>query len=112
MSDTSGAFNMELLTVLPPPAPSNGSADHAEYRQLVHTLRRFTEALREAVDAFERADGSLTETGNFYDRVSAFEAQLIYEALRKTHGNQVRAAQMLGLKVTTLNSMIKRLKVA
>jgi transcriptional regulator with GAF, ATPase, and Fis domain len=110
MSDTSNEFNLELLTVMPP-ASSNGSADHSEYRQLVHILRRFTEALRQAVDAFERADESLNESGNFYDRVSAFEAQLICEALRKTQGHQVRAAQLLGLKVTTLNTMIKRLKV-
>jgi transcriptional regulator with GAF, ATPase, and Fis domain len=109
MSGSSNGFNSRFLTVAP--GASNGSADHDECRQLVHALRRFTEALGQAVDAFEQVDGSQNETGNFYDRVSTFEALLISQALRKTQGHQRRAAQILGLRVTTLNTMIKRYKL-
>jgi len=44
----------------------------------------------------------------FYDEVSRFEADLIRQALVHTNGHQGRAARLLGLGVTTLNSMIKR----
>lgn len=44
----------------------------------------------------------------FYDEVRRFEADLIRRALILTDGHQVRAARLLGLGVTTLNSMIKR----
>lgn len=45
---------------------------------------------------------------DFYDEVRRFEADLIRQALILTDGHQVRAARLLGLGVTTLNSMIKR----
>jgi transcriptional regulator with GAF, ATPase, and Fis domain len=45
---------------------------------------------------------------DFYDAVSRFEIDLIKRALVQTGGNQVRAARLLKLNVTTLNSKIKR----
>lgn len=45
---------------------------------------------------------------DFYEEVSRFEIDLIKRALLKTGGNQVRAARLLKLNVTTLNSKIKR----
>ena len=42
------------------------------------------------------------------EEVRRFEINLIERALRRTGGNQVRAARMLGMKVTTLNSKIIR----
>jgi len=44
----------------------------------------------------------------FYEEVRRFEVALILEALRITRGCQSRAAALLGLNKTTLNSMIKR----
>ncbi len=44
---------------------------------------------------------------DFYDQVRKFETHLIKLALEKTGGNQARAARLLGLKATTLNSKIK-----
>jgi two-component system response regulator PilR (NtrC family) len=48
----------------------------------------------------------------FYDAVSRFERQLIETALRRAGGVQKRAAQILGLKPTTLNEKIKRLRIS
>jgi transcriptional regulator with GAF, ATPase, and Fis domain len=45
---------------------------------------------------------------DFYEEVSRFEIDLIKRALVQTGGNQVRAARLLKLNVTTLNSKIKR----
>jgi transcriptional regulator with GAF, ATPase, and Fis domain len=48
---------------------------------------------------------------DFYDEVSRFEIDLITRALLRTGGHQVRAAKLLNLKVTTLNSKIKHYKI-
>ena len=48
---------------------------------------------------------------NFYEEVRRFESDLIRRALVQTGGHQVRAARLLGLKVTTLNSIIKRYNI-
>jgi DNA-binding NtrC family response regulator len=44
---------------------------------------------------------------DFYEEVKRFEVDLIQRALSFTGGNQVRAARLLKMKVTTLNSKIK-----
>jgi len=57
-------------------------------------------------DAAPLADGV-----RFYDAVSRFERQLIEGALRRTGGVQKHAAELLGLKPTTLNEKMKRLGI-
>jgi DNA-binding protein Fis len=44
---------------------------------------------------------------SFYDEVSRFEIELIRRALEFTGGHQSRAAKLLGMNNTTLNSKIK-----
>ncbi len=44
---------------------------------------------------------------NFYDEVRRFEIELIRRALEQTNGHQSRAARLLGMNATTLNSKIK-----
>jgi len=44
---------------------------------------------------------------SFYDEVSRFEIELIRRALELTGGHQSRAAKLLGMNNTTLNSKIK-----
>lgn len=44
---------------------------------------------------------------DFYDEVQRFETHLIKMALSETGGNQAKAARLLGIKATTLNSKIK-----
>lgn len=48
---------------------------------------------------------------DFYDEVTEFEIGLIRRALMHTRGHQGRAARLLNLKVTTLNSKIKQYKI-
>jgi transcriptional regulator with GAF, ATPase, and Fis domain len=43
-----------------------------------------------------------------YDEVRRFEVNLIKSALSRTGGSQTQAARLLGVKLTTLNSKIKR----
>ena len=44
---------------------------------------------------------------DFYDEVRRFEIDLIRRALDQTGGHQSRAARLLGMNATTLNSKIK-----
>ena len=65
-----------------------------------------------AMEMMQKAEG--TSAGidigrgvNFYDEVKRFEVDLIRRALDQTGGHQSRAARLLGLNATTLNSKIK-----
>jgi DNA-binding NtrC family response regulator len=49
---------------------------------------------------------------NLQDEVHRFEAEMIRSALIRTGGRQRRAARLLGMKTTTLNSKIKRYQIA
>jgi transcriptional regulator with GAF, ATPase, and Fis domain len=51
---------------------------------------------------------SSAESVDFYGEVSHFEIDLIKRALRFADGHPGKAAQLLGLKATTLGAMIKR----
>jgi DNA-binding NtrC family response regulator len=48
---------------------------------------------------------------NFYEEVKRFEIDLIRRALEQTGGHQSRAARLLGLNATTLNSKIKNYNI-
>ena len=49
---------------------------------------------------------------DFYEEVTRFEIDLIKRALLQTGGHQMRAAKLLNLKVTTLNSKIKHYNIS
>ena len=49
---------------------------------------------------------------NFYDQVRRFEIDLIRRALEQTSGHQSRAARLLGMNATTLNSKIKTYNIS
>ena len=74
--------------------------------------------LREAAITLLREVESLASRQPHTDRnlglqeeVQRYETELIRAALQRTRGNQRRAAQLLGVKVTTLNCKIKRLGI-
>src|SRR6266545_2008745 len=49
---------------------------------------------------------------NFYEQVRRFEVDLIRRALEQTGGHQSRAARVLGMNATTLNSKIKTYRIS
>lgn len=57
------------------------------------------------------SDIDLARGVNFYDEVKRFEIDLIRRALEQTGGHQSRAARLLGLNATTLNSKIKNYNI-
>jgi len=65
-----------------------------------------------ARDMIKQTEGSSADIDigrgiNFYDEVKRFEIDIIRRALDQTGGHQSRAARLLGLNATTLNSKIK-----
>jgi PAS domain S-box-containing protein len=78
-------------------------------------LREISVALSAAVELLAESRREPTTTGldmargiDFYDEVGRFETNLIRRALELTGGNQKRAADLLGIKKTTINAMIRR----
>ncbi|MGB7067949.1 MAG: sigma-54 dependent transcriptional regulator [Pyrinomonadaceae bacterium] len=69
---------------------------------------------REIMNETEGAAGEIdiARGVNFYDEVKKFEIDLIRKALDQTGGHQSRAARLLGLNATTLNSKIKSYNIA
>ncbi len=59
----------------------------------------------------EKLSAPLKNELNLKDQIQSFQKRAIQEALRKTNGVQKKAANLLGIKPTTLNEMIKRLKI-
>ena len=77
-------------------------------RKSLSTLIDFTEALRTALEVLESPDVVNVDEGiDFYREVQRFEVALIERALGRTGGSQTKAARLLGLNLTTLNSKIK-----
>ena len=67
------------------------------------------ELAREMIKNSKGASGEIdiAQGIRFYDEVKRFEIDLIQRALEQTNGHQSRAARLLGLNATTLNSKIK-----
>ena len=61
----------------------------------------------EAAPAASGAGLDVSRGINFYDEVRRFEIDIIRRALEQTGGHQSRAARLLGMNATTLNSKIK-----
>ena len=75
----------------------------------VHSLRQMTvRLLHELHSLGEVRNMDVSEGIDFYNEVRRFEIDLIESALVHTGGHQRRAARLLNLKVTTLNSKIKQ----
>ncbi|MCS6873715.1 MAG: sigma-54 dependent transcriptional regulator [Pyrinomonadaceae bacterium] len=66
-------------------------------------VRNFNSAARKNGVSFSL---DISEGIDFYEAVKEFEINLIKQALEQTGGNQSRAARLLGLNVTTLNSKV------
>lgn len=74
----------------------------------LQVLKDLSDALSgalEAMDSFQPPD--VRQGISFYDEVRRFEIDLIRNALKITAGSQTRAAKLLHINPTTLNTKIK-----
>jgi DNA-binding NtrC family response regulator len=75
------------------------------------TRELLPEEMTSTAEAVVRLDELPDEGLPLKEAVADFERRLILKALKKTAGNQKRAAQLLQLNATTLNEKIKRLEI-
>ncbi len=92
---------------------ANGGGNGAAAHSNITALKELTLRLLREVQAITEVRTLSLEGGvDFYGEVSRFEVDLIKRALLQTAGHQGRAARLLNLKVTTLNSKIKHYNIA
>ena len=78
----------------------------------IHSLKVLALTLLREVEHLEEQDASGTPGAlNLQTEVHRFEAEMIRSALIRTGGRQRRAARLLGMKTTTLNSKIRRYQI-
>ncbi|MCB1519825.1 MAG: nitrogen regulation protein NR(I) [Hyphomicrobiaceae bacterium] len=98
---TGQIVDQELASLTPPPAP-DASSDANDLAELVE---------RYLAGYFASYGGELPPPG-LYDRViKQVEQPLLTAALVATRGNQIRAAELLGLNRNTLRARIKSLDI-
>jgi len=79
----------------------------------INVLRELTNALLEQVQSLNAPHQLKISNGiNLHEEVRRFEIEMIESALFYTGGHQRAAAQLLGLKPTTLNAKIKLYKIS
>lgn len=88
--------------------PANGHQDPPNAFRKIETLKDLTFRILREVQSMRDVDAPSIDSGiDFYAEVTRFEIDLINRALLYTGGHQGRAARLLNLKITTLNSKIK-----
>jgi DNA-binding NtrC family response regulator len=80
--------------------------------QKIENISALMSSLAAAVQDLEGTQvPPMNEDFDFYIEVRRFETRLINTALRLSGGSQVKAAQLLKLKATTLNAKMKTLNL-
>ena len=74
-------------------------------------LRQAALTLLREVESLASRQPQTNHKLGLHEEVQRYETELIRDALQRTHGNQRRAARLLGVKVSTLNCKIKRLGI-
>ena len=90
-----------------------GEEDSAQAERLpknvrIKVLKILTLTLLHELEAVGSAREATSQAFNLQNEVRHFEAELIRSALIMTGGRQRRAAKLLGMKVTTLHTKIRR----
>ena len=93
------------VSLEPPPRPSDVAIHN------LNSLREAAVTLLREVESLASLQTHTNDNLGLQEEVQRYESELIRQALQRTHGNQRRAAQLLGVKVSTLNCKIKRLGI-
>lgn len=98
----------EELEKVNPTEHCEPNGDDAASHNKIETLRELTFRILREVQSMREVGAPMIDNGiDFYAEVTRFEIDLINRALMQTRGHQGRAARLLNLKITTLNSKIK-----
>ena len=95
-----------------PPLHVNALRDAAELQSKLGMIRDLVASLQAEVETLEMINlPDIDDDFDFYREVESYERKLIQNALRRCGGSQVKAARLLKMKPTTLNSKMKVLKL-
>ncbi len=87
-------------------------ANHQELQYTVKQLEDLLTRLKADIEALEKAEGLTLDQGfDITAELRRYENSLIQNALRVSGGNQRKAAELLGIPHTTLNSKVKRYRI-
>jgi DNA-binding NtrC family response regulator len=93
---------------------NNGRASHNSRGEQalsskINELKNNAYMLLQEIKELSKLEFTDIQSGiDLHEEVRRFEIRLIQLALQETDGRQVRAANLLGIKMTTLNEKIKR----
>ncbi len=88
-------------------------SDVQVFRTKLQVLKEIAIALIEEVEALEFVRSVNLRRGiSLPEEIRHFEIHLIQSALERTGGHQTRAAQLLGINLTTLHNKLKRLEIS
>ncbi len=88
-------------------------SDAQVFKSKLDVLKEIVFALVEEIESLEAVRAVNLRRGiNLPDELRHFEIHLIQSALERTGGHQTRAAQLLGINLTTLHNKLKRLEIS
>lgn len=87
--------------------------DAQGFKQKVELLKDLALILLRELEALDCVRSvNISEGINLHEEMRMFEVHLIQSALERTGGHQTRAAQLLGINLTTLHNKLKRLNIS
>lgn len=98
-------------SLLSPRGPQVSPRREVVLNSRLDALREIALSLLTELETLERTPPAVAGKLRLNDEVKKFEIDLIRAALDRAHGNQARAARMLGVRKTTLNAKIKRYQI-
>lgn len=83
------------------------------FRQKLEALKDVALMLVEEIEALDYVRSvNISQGISLPEELRQFEVHLIQSALERTGGHQTRAAQLLGINLTTLHNKLKRLNIS
>jgi DNA-binding NtrC family response regulator len=87
--------------------------DEQVFKQKLEALKDVAMMLVEEIEALDYVRSVNISRGiSLPDELRMFEVHLIQSALERTGGHQTRAAQLLGINLTTLHNKLKRMNIS
>jgi transcriptional regulator with GAF, ATPase, and Fis domain len=94
--------------IVPVSVEASARVGEAVLEHRLRALREVAQLFLTEVESLGHARGQAKGNLKLHEEVQQFEMDLIRIALDRTHGSQTQAARLLGVKLTTLNTKIKR----
>jgi DNA-binding NtrC family response regulator len=87
--------------------------DAKVFKQKLKVMKEIALALVEEIEALSCVRSVNISRGiNLHEEMRMFEVHLVQSALERTGGHQTKAAQLLGINLTTLHNKLKRLNIS